>query len=102
MALRAVGATAAVTGIDWGVYQWASSAGHSTIGMIAGILLVPAGVALAGLLGVTLAGLVRNGVHAVAARRRERTEVGRRGGPPSSPSHGDVGPIRSARGRIPA
>jgi len=64
--LRALGGTALVTVIAWGAYEWASSAGHGTIGMIAGILLVPAGLALAGLLAVTLTALARRAAAAIA------------------------------------
>jgi len=99
--LRALGGTALVTVVDWGAYEWASNTGHGTIGMIAGIVLVPAGVALAGLLGATLFALVRGAMRSAAARRQDRSDIARRGGPPATPQ-GDVGNIVTRRGRVAA
>jgi hypothetical protein len=69
MPLRAVGVTASLTVLCWGVWDWASSDGHATIGTIAGVILVPSAVALAGFLALTLAGLVRIAAEHAASRR---------------------------------
>ena len=69
MPLRAVGATALLTLICWGVWDWASSNGHATIGLIAGVMLVPAAIALAGFLALSLVGLARIAAEHAASRR---------------------------------
>ena len=103
MPLRALGGTALVTVIAWGAYEWASSAGHGTIGMIAGILLVPAGLALAGLLAVTLTALARRAAAAIATRRRSGGELGGSGGGASAtPGHEDGGGLGARRNRVAA
>jgi hypothetical protein len=89
--LRALGGTALVTVVAWGAYEWASSTGHGTIGMIAGILLVPAGLALAGLVAVTLTMFTRRALGSAAARRRaRRADSGPEDGPPSARATEDV------------
>lgn len=71
-----------MTAVAWGAYEWASSSGHGTIGMVAGILLVPAALAFAAALAVTLTKLVRGALVAAAARRRDRDgSAGPGGGP---------------------
>jgi hypothetical protein len=59
MPLRAVGVTALLTVLCWGAWDWASSTGHATIGMVAGVLLVPFALALIGCLALAVAGLAR-------------------------------------------
>lgn len=76
MPLRAVGVTAFLTVLFWGAWAWASSNGHATLGMIAGILLVPSAIALAGALALTFMGLARHAAErAVARRERARDGV---------------------------
>lgn len=102
MPLRALGGTALVTGVAWGAYEWASNTGHGTIGMIAGILLVPAALAFAALLAVTLTILARGALRSAAARRRARGgDAGPGGEPPSARAMEDVA-RPTARDRIAA
>jgi hypothetical protein len=57
----------------WGAWDWASSTGHSTIGIVAGILLVPFALALVGCLALSVLGLARMATaHAGARRARAR------------------------------
>jgi len=100
--LRALGGTALVTAVTWGAYAWASSTGHSTIGMIAGIALVPAGIAFGGLAAFTLSVLVRRAVRSAAARRRERDEDGRGGSSPGTHAREDLDLARTSRKRVAA
>ncbi|HEX2702865.1 MAG TPA: hypothetical protein VHM72_05490 [Solirubrobacteraceae bacterium] len=74
MSLRAVGVTALLTALCWGAWDWASSTGHATIGMVAGILLVPLALALIGCLALSGVRLARTAT-ARAASRRERSRV---------------------------
>ena len=77
MPLKAVGATALLTAICLGAWEWASSNGHPTIGMVAGIAMVPSGVALAGFLVLSAIGLARIAAERAAARReRSRGSAG--------------------------
>jgi TRAP-type C4-dicarboxylate transport system permease small subunit len=71
MPLVALGVTALLTGLDWGAWDWASNTGHSTVGLIAGVLMVPAAVAFAGFLLLTLIAVARK-LAARAAERRHR------------------------------
>jgi hypothetical protein len=98
MPLRAIAATGLLTIADWGAWDWASSNGHSTIGLIAGVLLVPLAVALTGCFALTILAVARNGARRAAAKRaRSRQDLTKRGGGASSP------PATSgARGRIAA
>ena len=58
-----------MTVLCWGAWDWASSTGHATIGMVAGVLLVPFALALIGCLALTVVGLVRMATEHAAARR---------------------------------
>lgn len=95
MPLRAVGVTALLTVADWGAWTWASSSGQPTIGMIAGILLVPLAVALAGFLALTILAAARIGAQRARSKRGARRDATPRGGGTSSPPAS-----RAARGRI--
>jgi hypothetical protein len=98
MSLRGVGVTALTTVAAWGVWDWASSNGHSTIGLVAGVLLVPSAVALAGFLALALLAAGRSAAQRVVARRaRSRNDLTPRGGGASSPPAAP-----RARGRIAA
>jgi hypothetical protein len=79
MPMKGVGVSAVLTVVLWGAWDWASNDGHPTIGLIAGILLVAAAIALAGLLALTLLGLARIGARRAGARRARS-----RGIPPSA------------------
>jgi hypothetical protein len=95
-----LGGTALVTAVAWGAYEWASGTGYGTIGMIAGIVLVPAGIALAGLLAVTLTVLARRGVRFLSARRRARRSGGPRGGSAGTRPAEGVGRLGAPRDHV--
>jgi len=63
--------TAVLTVGFWGAWEWASSDGHPTVGLVAGILLVASGIALAGFVVITLLGLARRGARLAGARRSQ-------------------------------
>jgi TRAP-type C4-dicarboxylate transport system permease small subunit len=42
-----LGVTAVLTALDWGAWEWATSANHPTIGLIAGLLMAPIAVGFA-------------------------------------------------------
>jgi TRAP-type C4-dicarboxylate transport system permease small subunit len=96
MPLGALGVTALLTGLDWGAWEWASDTGHSTVGLIAGIVMVPAAVAFAGFLLITLVALARLGARRTTTRARilpgaqaQRSSASAsRGGEASSPAPG--------------
>jgi hypothetical protein len=90
MPFRAVGATALLTLLCWGIWDWASSNGHATIGIIAGILLVPSAIALLGFLAITAAGLARIAAER-AASRRERAHAPGENGAAGTPPTGSAG-----------
>jgi hypothetical protein len=73
MPLVALGVTALLTGLDWGAWDWASNTGHSTVGLIAGVLMVPAAVAFAGFLVLTVLVIARKAAERAAERRRMQT-----------------------------
>ena len=47
MPLGPLGVTALLAALDWGAWDWATSTNHSTVGLIAGLLMAPIAVALA-------------------------------------------------------
>jgi TRAP-type C4-dicarboxylate transport system permease small subunit len=90
MPLRALGVTAFLTLAAWGAWDWASSNGHATIGLIAGVLLVPAAVALAGFLALTAVGLGRRGAARAAARREQGRVTALNATPPPPSGAGET------------
>jgi hypothetical protein len=70
--------------------------------MIAGIALVPAGIAFGAAIAVTLTVLVRRAVSSAAARRRERDEDERGGSSPGARTREDLGRARPGRKRVAA
>jgi hypothetical protein len=100
MQLRVLGVTALVTVLDWAVWDWASSNGHDTVGLVAGVVLVPAALGLLGLAAVLVAGAVRDAAERAAERRRATDAPA----PPALPG-GELDAIASAplsRSRIAA
>jgi hypothetical protein len=103
MPLVALGVTALFTGLDWGAWDWASNTGHSTLGVIAAVLLVPAAVAFTGCVAITAIALARVGAEHAAARRRGRADKTRRGVPTSALPLSELGspsPAATPRDRI--
>jgi TRAP-type C4-dicarboxylate transport system permease small subunit len=96
MPLGALGVTALLTGLDWGAWEWASDTGHATVGLIAGVLMVPAAVAFAGFLLITLVALARLGARRTTrwarvlpgAPAQRRSAPTSRSGDASSPAPG--------------
>jgi len=70
--------------------------------MIAGIALVPAGIAFGGVAAFTLSVLVRRAVRSRAARKRERDEDGRGGSSPGAHAREDLDLARTRRKRLAA
>jgi hypothetical protein len=85
MPLGALGVTALLTGLDWGAWEWASDTGHATVGLIAGVVMVPAAVAFAGFLLITLVALARLGALRTTRRARflPRAQTQHSSAPPS-------------------
>jgi TRAP-type C4-dicarboxylate transport system permease small subunit len=90
-----VGATALLTALCWGAWAWASSNGHATIGVIAGVLLVPAAIALAGSLALAFGGLARLAAERIVSRR-EQARGGADGAGGASPAAAAEPPERVA------
>ncbi len=96
------GGTALVTAVTWGAYEWASSTGHSTIGMIAGIALVPCRhrVWRCARGDADRAGAARREL--CGARRRDRDEDKRGGSSPGARTREDLGRTPTRRKRVAA
>jgi hypothetical protein len=47
MPLGPLGVTAGLAGLDLGAWEWATTANHQTLGLIAGLLMAPIAVAFA-------------------------------------------------------
>ena len=70
MPLGPLGVTALLAALDWGAWDWAASNNHSTVGVIAGLLMAPIVVAFAwSLIRVVLA-LARGALRRAAVRTR--------------------------------
>jgi hypothetical protein len=82
MPLVALGVTALLTGLDWGAWDWASNTGHSTVGLVAGVLMVPAAVAFAGCLVLTAVAIAGRAAARTTGRRRMQGPPAQ--GPPTS------------------
>ena len=104
MPLAALGVTAFLAALDWGAWDWATTTGHDTVGLIAGLLMVPAVVALAGVLLLTVAGLARIGGARAQTWRRARAARAAQRRPPSPPRGAATpsSPAKAPRGRVAA
>jgi hypothetical protein len=96
-----LGVTACLAALDWGAWDWASNTSHDTIGLVAGVLLVPALLAFAWFLVVNALGLTRIGMRRAAARRRSRSSGGP-GGPTALGTTGSATAPETPHGRIAA
>jgi TRAP-type C4-dicarboxylate transport system permease small subunit len=47
MPLGPLGVTGLLAALDWGAWEWAATNSHSTVGLIAGLLMAPIAVAFA-------------------------------------------------------
>ncbi len=61
MPLGPLGVTAVLAALDWGAWEWATTANHPTLGLIAGLLMAPIAVAFAWSLARVLVALVQMG-----------------------------------------
>ncbi len=70
MPLGPLGVTGLLAALDWGAWEWAANTNHSTVGLIAGLLMAPIVVALAwSLIRVAIA-VVHTGLQRAAAEAR--------------------------------
>jgi hypothetical protein len=70
MPLGPLGVTGLLAALDWGAWEWAATNNHSTIGLIAGLLMAPIVVALAWSLIRVLIALARLGLQRAATETR--------------------------------
>jgi hypothetical protein len=75
MPLGPLGVTALLAALDWGAWDWATSHSHTTVSLIAGLLLAPIAVAFVWSLLRVLVALARIGVRRLGAER-DATGVG--------------------------
>ena len=70
MPLGPLGVTGALAALDWGAWEWATSANHPTLGLIAGLLMAPLAVAFAWSLVRVLVALARIGLKHASSEAR--------------------------------
>jgi TRAP-type C4-dicarboxylate transport system permease small subunit len=75
MPLGPLGVTALLAALDWGAWDWATNSNHTTVGLIAGLLLAPIAVAFVWSLLRVLVSLARIAVRRLGAER-DATDVG--------------------------
>jgi hypothetical protein len=68
MPLGPLGVTAILAALDWGAWDWATNSNHTTVSLIAGLLLAPIAVAFAWSLLRVVAALARIGVRRLGAQ----------------------------------
>jgi hypothetical protein len=69
MPLGPLGVTAVLAALDWGAWDWATNSNHTTVGLIAGLLMAPIAVAFAWSLVRVLIALARAGLQRLGAGR---------------------------------
>jgi TRAP-type C4-dicarboxylate transport system permease small subunit len=69
MPLGPLGATTFLAALDWGAWDWATNNNHTTVGLIAGLLLAPIAVAFVWSLLRVLVALARIGLRRLGAER---------------------------------
>jgi hypothetical protein len=67
MPLGPLGVTALLAALDWGAWDWAASNNHTTVGVIAGLLMAPIVVAFAWSLIRVLLAIARTAIRRAAA-----------------------------------
>ena len=70
MPLGPLGVTGLLAALDWGAWEWAAANNHSTVGLIAGLLMAPIVVAFAWSLIRVLVALARIGLYRAAVETR--------------------------------
>jgi TRAP-type C4-dicarboxylate transport system permease small subunit len=70
MPLGPLGVTALLAALDWGAWDWATNSNHTTVGLIAGLLMAPIAVAFTWSLLRVLIALARVGLQRLGAERR--------------------------------
>jgi TRAP-type C4-dicarboxylate transport system permease small subunit len=67
MPLGPLGVTALLAALDWGAWDWAASNNHTTVGVIAGLLMAPIVVAFAWSLIRVLLAIARTAIRRAGA-----------------------------------
>jgi TRAP-type C4-dicarboxylate transport system permease small subunit len=70
MPLGPLGVTGLLAALDWGAWEWAAANNHSTVGVLAGLLMAPIAVAFAWSLIRVLIALARLALQRAAAETR--------------------------------
>jgi hypothetical protein len=70
MPLGPLGVTGLLAALDWGAWEWAAANNHSTVGLIAGLLMAPIAVAFAWSLIRVVIALARVALQRAAAEGR--------------------------------
>jgi hypothetical protein len=70
MPLGPLGVTGLLAALDWGAWEWAAANNHSTVGLIAGLLMAPIAVAFAWSMIRVLIALARLVLQRAAAETR--------------------------------
>ena len=70
MPLGPLGVTGLLAALDWGAWEWAANNNHSTVGLIAGLLMAPIAVAFAWSLIRVMIALVRMALQRATAEIR--------------------------------
>jgi TRAP-type C4-dicarboxylate transport system permease small subunit len=70
MPLGPLGVTGLLAALDWGAWEWAATNNHSTVGLIAGLLMAPIAVAFAWSLIRVVVALAKIGLQRAAAETR--------------------------------
>ena len=70
MPLGPLGLTGLLAALDWGAWEWAANTNHSTVGLIAGLLMAPIAVAFAWSLIRLVIAVVRIALQRAAAETR--------------------------------
>jgi hypothetical protein len=80
MPLGPLGVTALLAALDWGAWDWAATNDHTTVGVIAGLLMAPIVVAFAWSLIRVLLAIARTAIRRGAAveTRAARPPIGAR------------------------
>jgi len=86
MPLGPLGVTAVFVLLDWGAWEWATTANHPTLGLIAGLVMAPIAVAFAWSLARVIVALARIALRRAAPQARHHgVAAGGRGGGRGAP-----------------
>jgi hypothetical protein len=88
MPLGPLGVTAALAGLDWGAWSWATDSNHATVALVAGLVMAPIAVALTWSLARVLIAVAR-----MAVRRLGNPGRGSRAVAFAAPPRGESRPF---------